>query len=74
MMTAITAESLIDTLDAVLSEPDDAAFNRKTDDLLDLGDTLEPAEQERFYELLDERIDRLRDRIEARRRMAEDLP
>jgi hypothetical protein len=74
-MTTITAESIIDALDAVLEDCDDeATFERKTDELLDLGDTLQPAECDRFYVLLKQHVARLQVQVDARRRMADELP
>jgi hypothetical protein len=74
-MTTITAESIIDALDTVLEDCDDeATFERKTDELLDLGDTLEPAECDHFYVLLKQHVARLQDQVDARGQMADELP
>jgi hypothetical protein len=73
-MTTITAESIIDALDAVLEDCDDeATFERKTDELLDLADTLELAECDRFYVLLKQHVARLEDQTDARGQMADEL-
>src|SRR5262249_60441257 len=73
-MSTITAESNIDALDAVLEDCDDeVTFERKTDELLDLGDTLEPAECDRFYVLLKQHVARLQNQVDARRQMTDEL-
>jgi hypothetical protein len=72
-MTTITAESIIDAIDQVLEDCDDeATFERKTDELIDLGDTLEPAECDRFYALLEQYVAQLQHEVDARRQMTDD--